>query len=197
MTETSVDSLINRIVTKVIANSPGILPGNMPEAAVLIPVTNEDVPQIILTRRSRRMKTHSGQVAFPGGMKDEVDINLETTALRESEEEVGIESRSVEVIGGLNQVLSKHRIKVTPFVGLVNPDVKLVPCPSELDSVFRVPIDFFLNNPPSRIDTLDYENFQVFAPSWLYGDYEIWGMSAVILKDFFKVVFNKSFYDDH
>lgn len=185
--------LLNKIVNRVSANSPGELKVFLPEAAVLLAVTRERLPEIILTRRSQRMKTHSGQVAFPGGMHDEVDGSLVSTALRESEEEIGLRSSSVEVIGSLSQVLSKHRIKVTPFVGLVEPDVELFPCPTELDSVFRVPLTFFLETAPDRFDQIGYDRYRSCAPCWFFGDYEIWGMSAGILKDFLQVVFDKSF----
>lgn len=182
--------MIERIVSRISANLPDRLRGSLPEAAVLIPVTKADEPEIILTRRSQQMNTHGGQVAFPGGMKDSGDKSLIDTALREAKEEIGLELGSVEVIGALSQVLSKHRIKVSPYVGLVDPSVKLSPCPDELESLFRVPVSFFLNTLPDRIDRFGSKNTVLVAPCWHFYSYEIWGMSAAILANFLQVAFD-------
>ncbi len=161
------------------------------DAAVLVPLTNESEPKIILTRRSDQLKTHSGQVAFPGGMRDSVDIDLKATALRETTEEVGVNASDVEIIGKLSQVISRYEIRVTPFVGLVNPQAELIPCPVELDSIFKVPVSYFLDVAPDRIDHLGFRGKSLDVPCWFYDDYEIWGMSAIILVDFFRVAFGR------
>ena len=185
--------MLEKIVSKISANKPKVLGLDFPEAAVLFPVTDEEEPKIILTRRSERMRTHGGQVAFPGGMKDQADNDLKVTALRESKEEVGLNESAVEIIGCLNQVVSKYRITVSPYVGLVDPQAELTPCPNELDAVFKVPIAFFLDSHPDRIDQLGFDQYRIDVPCWYFGEYQIWGMSAIILTDFFRVVFDLGF----
>ncbi|MFC6670130.1 NUDIX hydrolase [Marinobacterium aestuariivivens] len=82
-------------------------------------------------------------MAFPGGKQDATDPDLLFTALREAEEEIGLDPGSVDVLGSLGQVMSKHRLQVTPWVGIVPADVRLEPSPFELESLFRVPLSFF------------------------------------------------------
>ncbi len=157
---------------------------------MLLLVTMETSPHMVLTKRSDRLKTHSGQVAFPGGMQEASDADLLATALRETEEEISLPSNQVKVIGQLNQVVSRHQIKVTPYVGLVAADVELIPCPRELHSVFKVPLEFFQNNEPDRIDQLGFRNHKLAVPCWFYEGYEIWGMSAIVIADFLHTVFD-------
>ncbi|OZG70118.1 CoA pyrophosphatase [Hahella sp. CCB-MM4] len=183
--------MLERIISRIERHEPTTLSVDFKDAAVLVPVTREDEPQIILTRRSDQLKTHSGQVAFPGGMREDHDSDLLMTALRETEEEVGIRSSQVEVLGSLSQVISRYEIRVTPYVGLVDPEVRLVPDPAELDSVFKVPVSYFLNSRPDRLDHLTYRGHSRTVPCWFYEGYEIWGMSAIILVDFYRVVFSK------
>src|SRR5690606_37111386 len=91
------------------------LPMKMPEAAVLMPFTREPDPQLILTVRSVLMPTHAGEVAFPGGKGDAGDSNLLATALRESQEEVGLSPQEVEVLAELTPMASRFGMKVTAF----------------------------------------------------------------------------------
>ncbi|RMF14076.1 MAG: CoA pyrophosphatase [Gammaproteobacteria bacterium] len=159
-----------------------------PEAAVMVLLTDEVHPHIILTQRAQGMKTHGGQVAFPGGMRDPEDEDLLATALRETREEVGIEPQDIELCGRLSQVVSKHKILVTPYVGVVPADVRTVMEVGELDAIFRVPIHFFLETPPTRIDRVTFMGWKVNMPAWNYGRFHIWGMSALILSDFLNKV---------
>ncbi|AZZ93432.1 CoA pyrophosphatase [Hahella sp. KA22] len=191
--------MLDKIIATLSSNQPRRFPNDFPEAAVLVPVTRENCPQIILTRRAEHMKTHSGQVAFPGGMRDPSDQNLRDTALRETFEEVGVSPEKIEVVGSLNQVVSRHGIAVTPYVGIVDPEVELIPDPNELHSIFKAPVSFFLENEPDRLDKINFEQYRLQVPCWYYGDYEIWGVSAIILMDFFRVSFNRrigSFTED-
>ena len=185
--------MLQRIRTALGTYNPRNLGTNFPEAAVLVPITNEAEPKLILTKRAEHLKTHSGQVAFPGGMRDEEDETVLATALREAEEEVGLAPKDVELVGQLSEVLSKYKIAVTPYVGFVDPDVRLTPDPSELDSIFKVPIQFFIDTEPHRIDHLGFGKYKLEVPCWFFEEYEIWGMSAIILMDFFRVTFDISY----
>lgn len=166
----------------------------MPEAGILVPITREHEPHIILTRRAQHMNTHKGQVAFPGGKYDEDDNILLNTALRECHEEIGVSPSQVEVIGPLSQVVSLHGIRVSPFVGLVEPTVTLKPNLDELDSIFKVPVSFFLNEEPARRDRMTYKGLALSVPSYDYqyeGEvYQIWGLSAIVLVELMNIAFD-------
>ena len=153
------------------------------QAAVLLALTREEEPQLVLTRRADHMKTHSGQVAFPGGKKDPEDTSLLVTALREAQEEINLPPDQVEVIGQLNEVVSLHGIRVTPFVGLIPPNLDLHPCERELDSIFQVPLSWLCGDPRSHTDQITVGSFRLYVPSYEWQGYRIWGLSAMMLVD--------------
>ncbi|MFN3581298.1 MAG: NUDIX hydrolase [Pseudomonas sp.] len=165
--------------------------GGMPEAGVLIPVTSVDhQPEIILTVRSQRLSTHSGEVAFPGGRRDPGDVDLRYTALRETHEEIGLEPGLVDVIGPMGSLVSRYGIKVTPFVGVV-PDVfELVPSSYEIETVFRVPVSYFLEDQREMTHRIDYEGRSWYVPSYRYEGHKIWGLTALMLVEFMNVAFD-------
>ena len=100
-------------------------------------------PQLLLTQRSSSMPTHKGEVAFPGGKTEPQDANSVATALREAEEEVGLSSEGVVIIGELDQVISKYGFVVTPVLAVIPEQADLTPDPRELDSLFHVPVNRF------------------------------------------------------
>lgn len=176
------------------AYEPKIITSDLPEAGILVPITRDiEQPKIILTRRAQHMNTHKGQVAFPGGKRDDTDETLEFTALRECHEEIGIPPENVEIIGPLSQVMSLHGIRVSPFVGMVDDDHPLVPNPAELDSIFKVPVQFFREAEPIRRDRMTYKGMELSIPSYHFEDdseiYEIWGLSAVVLVELMNVAY--------
>lgn len=165
--------------------------GAHPDAAVLIALTDDEHdPEIILTRRASHLSSHSGQVAFPGGMKDKTDVNLMATALRESEEEVGLSANQVQMVGRLNQVVSHMGVRVTPWIGIVPSTVALTANPDELDAIFRVPLSFFLADQRQHTDVIPIGDTAIYVPSYLFGEYVIWGLSAMMLVDLLRVGFN-------
>ncbi len=184
--------MIDLITQRLQHHQPSRLHTPFDEAGVLVAVTREIEPRIILTRRSSHLKTHGGQVAFPGGRRESHDEDLLATALRETEEEIALPRDQVEVLGALSEVVSRYRIAVTPFVGLVPPQLDLRADRTEIESIFTVPVRFFLEAEPQRFDEMGYEQFRLRVPSWRYEGYEIWGMSAVVLMDFIKVVFDRA-----
>jgi len=175
--------LINGLQDQVLREKSG---ERQNQAAVLIAVTDHPTePEIVLTKRAEHLNTHSGQVAFPGGKWDNTDSNLLHTALRESEEEIGLDPGLVDIRASLPPVVSRFGIKVTPYVGIVPQEAHLTPNYDELDAIFKVPVSFFLD-PSSRSRTDVFEGERRFwAPVWHHQGFEIWGFTAGILAEFF------------
>ncbi|WP_339806666.1 CoA pyrophosphatase [uncultured Marinobacter sp.] len=171
--------------------APRQLALDYPEASVLVPVTNNPGrPEILFTLRSANLSTHSGQVAFPGGKRDLSDPSLEYTALRETHEEIGLPPGEVQIIAPLSQVMSRYGILVTPYVGVVPVDHPLTPNPHEIESIFTVPVEFFLEDKRERTDVLPFQNHTYHVPCYRWGRYQIWGLSAVVLVDFLNAVYD-------
>lgn len=153
------------------------------QAAVLIALTREADPRVLLTLRSSKLKRHSGEVSFPGGWWEPGDETLADTALREAHEEVGLPPSAVDVLGSWRSRYARDGIRVQPVVGLIDPDLPLVPNPDELDAVFTVPVSFFLADDRLRTDVFQRDGGEHWAPAYRYGDFEIWGFTAGVLVD--------------
>ncbi|MBR9772893.1 CoA pyrophosphatase [Halomonas litopenaei] len=178
--------MLEKLRKRLQAHSPRRLTLKLPEAAVLIPLVDRPEPGLLFTRRASHLSTHSGQVAFPGGKREPHDADLLATALRESEEEIGLPPGQVEVLGQLSDVLSLHGLKVTPFVGLIPPDLPLVPDLGELDAIFEVPLSHFIDDQRTHTDVIPVDGNDIYVPSYLIpadqgDDYVIWGLSAMML----------------
>ncbi|WP_323847230.1 CoA pyrophosphatase [Microbulbifer magnicolonia] len=153
-------------------------------AAVLLALTDEPDPKVILTKRSANLSTHSGEVSLPGGRWDATDPSLEFTALRETEEEIGVPADQVRLLGPLWRRTTRWQVQVTPWLGVVAADVAVTPNPGELDAVFRVPLSFFLADPRIRTDRVTIDKRPVYLPAYQFRDYEIWGFTAGVLTEF-------------
>lgn len=115
------------------------------QAAVLIPLLVSDhIPYVVFTQRSDSLRSHRSQVSFPGGKVDEIDKNLEETALRECHEEIGLIPENVRILGSIDQLLSRNGLLVTPFVGILEKDFEPILNPDECTYIFKVPLTFFL-----------------------------------------------------
>ena len=148
------------------------------EAAVLLAITAEQQPRIVLTRRSETVSTHRGEVAFPGGKRDPEDESIVATALREAHEEIGLHSSQVQVIGELDQVVSRFGFLITPVLAVIPPSLDHVPHLAELDAIFEVPLEFF-GQPPEEF--FEKERFRI--PTYDYEGFRIWGITAMIIAE--------------
>jgi 8-oxo-dGTP pyrophosphatase MutT (NUDIX family) len=160
------------------------------DAAVLIPITRETEPQIILTVRAGHLSSHAGEVAFPGGRRDPGDHSLSETALRESFEEIALDPGAVEVLGPGRQRRSRFGLQVRPYIGIVAPDPVLVPNPEEIEAVFRVPLRFFLERANLRIEAVKHEGRIRDVPWYPWHEKQVWGLTAVMLIDMLNIAFD-------
>ena len=148
-------------------------------AAVLVPIVTHGAGlTVLLTQRTAHLKAHSGQVAFPGGRAEAGDASPEDTALRESQEEIGLARERVEVLARLPEYLTRTGYRVTPVVGLVAPPLELKPDPNEVEAVFEVPLAFLLDVGNHKRRTREFQGRTVGFYEMPYGDRYIWGATA-------------------
>lgn len=152
-------------------------------AAVLFPIVVRDAGHtVMLTQRTAHLRDHAGQISFPGGRVEADDLSPTHTALRETEEEVGLSRERVEILGFLPEYRTGTGFRVTPVVGLVHPPFDLQPDPFEVAEVFEVPLAFLLDPANHQRHEMHYRGAlrQYFAMP--YGDYFIWGATAGMIR---------------
>lgn len=157
-------------------------------ASVLIPiVARKNEPTLLLTKRTEHLHHHGGQVSFPGGRVDEEDASRIATALREMEEEVGLHSRHVDVIGTLPDYHTATGFCITPVVSIIHPPFELKPDPFEVAEAFEVPLSFLMNGMHHQLRTGDFRNGMGRRTyySMEYEQYVIWGATAGMLRNLF------------
>lgn len=153
-------------------------------AAVLLPITREEESKrssLVLTVRSANLKSHAGQISLPGGTQEPEDDSAITTALRESEEEIGLLPEHVEVIGRLGTLALPSGFLITPIVGVIENDLKFVPQPEEVADIFQAPLDLILDVEAYQKSTVEYKGSDRTILELHYEDYRIWGATAAIL----------------
>ena len=152
------------------------------EASVLIPVlTFKEDLEILLTKRSISLRNHPGQIAFPGGKKEECDSNPMETALREAEEEIGLKTSHVEVISSLPTHKTATGFTIKPYIGLVRKPFKKTLQWGEVDEVFTIPFSHILNRNNFSIQTRKWNGIERRYYIVPFGPYYIWGATARIL----------------
>ena len=152
------------------------------EAAVLVPLV--DRPEgltVIFTQRTAHLSAHAGQISFPGGRREPTDKNPEDTALRETEEEIGLSRDRVEVLGRLDTYMTRTGFRVTPVVGLVRPPFTVDPDPTEVDEVFEVPLSVILDPANPQTHSRELMGTQRHFYAFPYQNRFIWGATAGML----------------
>ena len=162
---------------------------------LLLKKSEEEGYQLLFTKRSEHLNTHSGEVSFPGGKWEESDVSLYETALRESKEEINLNLENVTKLGSLNFLLSRHKIEVNPFVGYLekSQDFK---GNFEIDEIFTVPVSFLMNHKNITYKEFNRKDLKVYIPSWVYNGNRIWGLTAMIAADFLNICFDASINTD-
>jgi 8-oxo-dGTP pyrophosphatase MutT (NUDIX family) len=168
-------------------------PSGRPQASVLIAILNYgkfiESPELIYTQRSSHLSTHSGEVSFPGGKADIADSSLFGTALRESNEEISLNSDDVTELGKLNYLISRHKIEVNPFVASVDQPQTLEPN-EEIQEIFTVPLDFLLDTKNIYREAIERHGSVWQVPTWSIKNQKIWGLTAMITVNFLNVCFD-------
>ena len=144
--------------------------------------------QVLLTQRTDHLQHHPGQISFPGGHMDPGDKTPEDTALRETEEEVGLNRRHVKTIGRLSEYVTRTGFSIIPVVALVTPPFDVTPDPHEVDEVFEVPLDFFLDPANHQRHRREFKGSTREFHAMPYGDYYIWGATAGMLINLYEVL---------
>ncbi|MGF1474828.1 MAG: CoA pyrophosphatase [Geminicoccaceae bacterium] len=155
------------------------------EAAVLVGIIGHPArPTVLLTRRTAHLRDHAGQISFPGGRLEPEDQGHEEAALREAEEEVGLDRRQCHILGVLPAYVTITGFRVTPIVGWIEPPIQLKPDPFEVDEVFEVPLAFVLDRKNHRRDSYIRDAEERWFYVLDFEDRYIWGATAGMLVNF-------------
>ncbi|MEQ1612351.1 MAG: CoA pyrophosphatase, partial [Hyphomicrobiaceae bacterium] len=151
-------------------------------AAVLIPVVARDELTVLLTLRTATLSTHAGQISFPGGRVDDEDDSVISAALREAEEEIGLDRAYVEPLGFIDSYRTGTGYRIAPLVALVKPDFVLQLNPAEVDDVFEVPLAFLMDTANHQRHQREWRGRERSFYAMPYGERYIWGATAGMIK---------------
>ena len=163
-------------------------PSLTPAAVLLVLFAKDGEYCVLLNKRSEEVEYHKGEISFPGGARDPEDKDFLDTALRETEEEMGIDRQDVTILGELDEVVTNSRFHVKVFVGTIVYPYKFKPSAVEIAEVLEVPIPS-LNDPSNlRIETRWVDGVSVSTRSYAYKEHLIYGVTARILQQFLEVL---------
>ncbi|WOE31329.1 MULTISPECIES: CoA pyrophosphatase [unclassified Acinetobacter] len=154
------------------------------QAAVLIAITDETDPKVLLTRRSIMLNHHAGEVSFPGGKRDPNDSSNIVVALREAQEETALNPFDVRLMGDLPMQKAKNGMTVKPIVGLISPDVQLIAQPTEIDRIFFASLQRLMDAPTMPYE-VQYAQQKLYFPSFQIENEVVWGLTARMLVSLF------------
>jgi 8-oxo-dGTP pyrophosphatase MutT (NUDIX family) len=151
-------------------------------AAVLIPVVDRPQPTVLLTQRSAHLNDHAGQISFPGGKIDPTDASPLDAALREAEEEVGLDRRFIDPIGYLDLYATSFGFRILPTLARVEPGFALRISKSEVDDAFEVPLSFLMNPGNHQLQSKEFRGMERTFYAMPFEERYIWGATAGILR---------------
>ena len=176
------DELVDRVEQALADYAPRKVENPAAAAAavlVLIHPRNGE-PHVIFTERTNHVEHHKGQMSFPGGACDEADDCLETTAMRETFEEIGVRREDVRIIGQLDDMVTVSNFRVTPYVGLLTTetDYSFTINDREVAKVVPVPLSFLLEEQNMELEVREHQGREVLVPAFSYEGHRIWGATA-------------------
>jgi len=159
-----------------------------PAAVLVALVDRPEELTVLFTQRTAHLAHHAGQVSFPGGHLEPNDGGPEETALRETEEEIGLHRSQVTVIGHLDTYITRTGFIVTPVVGIVDPPFDIRPDPHEVADVFEVPLAFLLDPDNHQRCNAEFEGVVRYFYAMPYGERYIWGATAGMLVNLYEIL---------
>jgi 8-oxo-dGTP pyrophosphatase MutT (NUDIX family) len=150
------------------------------DAAVLAAITEREQPGFLLIHRPSNMRAHPGQIAFPGGKLDPGETPIEA-ALREADEELGIRSERVRVIGTTDRYLTGSGFDITPVLAIVPPDMELIPNPNEVAQWFEAPLEFVFDPANHKEESAEWNGAMHHYWSITWQEHRIWGVTAALI----------------
>jgi 8-oxo-dGTP pyrophosphatase MutT (NUDIX family) len=162
---------------------------SLARAAVLVPLFQKgETCHIVFTKRSDNVRYHKGEISFPGGVVDEKDGELQRTALREAFEEIGLKESDVQIIGGLDDIITVTQFIVTPFVGFFPYPYSFKLSPAEIAELIEVPISALLDEDCFSQREIIRGTGKEVVYAYQYENHIIWGATARILKQFLDLI---------
>jgi 8-oxo-dGTP pyrophosphatase MutT (NUDIX family) len=158
-------------------------------AAVLVPIIERDEPMVLLTQRAMHLPDHAGQISFPGGKIDKGDDTPLASALREAEEEIGLDRSLVEPLGYLDLYMTTRGYRIVPVIGRVGPDFHLMLNTREVDATFEVPLCFLMELKNHQRHSRDWEGITRHYYAITYRERYIWGVTAGILRNLYDRIY--------
>jgi 8-oxo-dGTP pyrophosphatase MutT (NUDIX family) len=159
-------------------------------AAVLVPVVERAEPSVLLTLRTTDLASHSGQIAFPGGKIDASDASPLAAALREAEEEIGLDRRSIDPVGYLDLYLTFSGFRILPVLARVEPGYRLTINPSEVAEAFEVPLEFLMHPDNHQRHKRDWKGIERHYYAMPFGERYIWGVTAGRLRNLWERIYS-------
>jgi 8-oxo-dGTP pyrophosphatase MutT (NUDIX family) len=158
-------------------------------AAVLVPVVDRAEPTVLLTQRAIHLPQHPGQISFPGGKIEPSDDTPLAAALREAEEEVGLEASVIDPIGYLDLYMTTQGFRIVPLLARIAPDYRLTLNPSEVDEAFEVPLQFLMEPGNHLKHSRDWEGIKRYYFEIPFEHRKIWGVTAGILRNLYEKIY--------
>jgi 8-oxo-dGTP pyrophosphatase MutT (NUDIX family) len=158
-------------------------------AAVLVPVIDHAEPTVLLTQRAQHLPDHPGQVSFPGGKIDKADASPLDSALREAEEEIGLDRKAVTPIGYLDLYMTTLGYRIVPVIARVAPGFALRLNENEVDATFEVPLGFLMDQTNVQRHSRDWQGMTRHYYAITFGERYIWGVTAGILRNLYERIY--------
>ena len=160
-------------------------------AAVLIPVVDHAEPTVLLTQRAQHLPDHPGQVSFPGGKIDKTDRDPMHSALREAEEEIGLDPSHVEPLGYLDLYMTTLGYRIVPVIARVKPGFELTLNTAEVDNAFEVPLTYVMDMANMERHARDWQGMTRHYYAITFGERYIWGVTAGILRNLYDRIYRE------